>query len=228
MKILLKGANGRMGQAITKSIESESAKGKAGNPSKITTEAEQASVIIDFSIPQAANEHLKLAGKYGLPILIGTTGLSEETLRNAKEMSIKIPIMIAPNTSIGSNLQRALAKQARLAMPKSDVEIVDIHHSQKVDSPSGTALWLAEGVDEDSALSRREGVRTSANEIGVFGLRGGNTAGEHTVYLFNGDERIEITHRVYSRSVFSEGALRAARFLECASPGWYTMEDVLK
>lgn len=240
MRILLKGVSGRMGQAIEKHLKSfpfssevegrrpEESTGRKGRW-EITNSTPLATILVDFSVPQAADDNILLALDKKIPILIGTTGLSEQTIRNAKEASLAIPVMLAPNTSIGSNLQRSLIEKARQVLPDSDVEIVDIHHNKKRDCPSGTALWLAEGIHGGKGPSSwRDGERKNANEIGVFGLRGGNTAGEHTVYLFNGDERIEITHRVYDRSVFAEGALRAASFLNSVSPGWYTMQDVLK
>jgi 4-hydroxy-tetrahydrodipicolinate reductase len=198
-------------------------------------EAQDPRVVIDFTSPKMCTTHLEIALTHSLPLVIGTTGLSEEQNEKVQTASAKIPILLAANTSLGANLLGALTQTATRALPDADVEIAEIHHRAKKDAPSGTALMLGEiaanardQVFDQVGNTRRSGESPRAKEeIGIFGLRGGTVPGEHTVYFFLDGERIEITHRVQDRKIFAVGALAAARTLARQEPGLYTMMDVL-
>ncbi len=192
-------------------------------------------VVIDYTNPDTCAAHLDIALKHLLPLVIGTTGLSEALNEKIKSASATIPVLLAANTSLGANLLGALTRTATRALPDADVEITEIHHRAKKDAPSGTALMLGEiaakarGKDFEKVRNTRrsgESPRTP-DEMGIFGLRGGTVPGEHTVYFFLDGERIEITHRVQDRKIFALGALAAARALAIQEPGLYSMMDVL-
>lgn len=195
----------------------------------------QGAVVIDFTLPGLCAVHADVAARHGLGLIVGTTGLSPDDEVALDEASQKVPVLVASNTSLGANLLMALTRQATRAIPEADVEIVELHHHGKRDAPSGTALSLASAAAEAREQELDEVKRTAreglaprqAGEIGVFGVRGGDVPGEHTVYLFLEGERIELTHRVLSRRIFALGALRAARFLSDKPAGRYRMADVL-
>ena len=192
-------------------------------------------VIIDFSVADASIPHVKAAAQASLPYVTGVTGLNEKQMQEMQNLSARIPILVAPNMATSVNLVKALAQIAAKTMPWADMEIVDLHHRQKKDAPSGTALWLAKNV----ALARNQSVneQTSPNtanrsprkahEIGISSLRGGNLKGEHTVYFLGEDERLELKVQVTDRLVYAQGALKAAVFLVDKKPGLYTMANVL-
>ncbi|MBF0342358.1 MAG: 4-hydroxy-tetrahydrodipicolinate reductase [Magnetococcales bacterium] len=194
-------------------------------------------VVIDFTLPGATLAHLELAKKSGSPMVIGTTGLDaagREAIRQAAQL---IPIVFAPNFSVGVNLMFRLAAEAAKALGESvDIEIIEAHHRHKVDAPSGTALGLGESIAkaldrnlQDVAVYGREG-HTGARErqtIGFATVRGGDIVGDHTA-LFAGDgERLEITHRASSRMTFAQGAVRAAVWVSGKKAGLYDMGDIL-
>ncbi len=192
-------------------------------------------VIIDFTAPAALAGHIDAARRHGFPLLVGTTGLSDDEERALDDLAGTVPVMRAANTSLGANVTSALVKKAAAALPFADVDIAEIHHNQKKDAPSGTALMLGRAVaaardvsfDERKVLARAGHAPREEGEIGVFGLRGGDVVGEHTVYFFLAGERIEVTHRVTDRGIFARGALFAARFLADQAPGRYTMDQAL-
>lgn len=175
------------------------------------------SVIIDFSSAAQASENLRLAQAHQSSFLLATTGHSDETLALAQQVATFIPVVIAPNTSLMANLLVAFSKIASARLINCEVSILDIHHAQKKDAPSGTAKSLAAAIYEQDP----------SREIEVRSMRKGHVAGEHTVYFFNDFDRLELTHRVGDRRVFAEGALNAAQFLFNRSPGLYDMNDVL-
>lgn len=193
---------------------------------------EDTEVLIEFTTPEATVEHLACAK----PAVIGTTGLSAEQTEKVREAARRVPIVLAPNTSVGVNLLREVVRLLSERLGEDyDIEIVESHHRNKRDAPSGTALLLAQAAAEgrgesleDVATFGREGVSPrKKGEIGVHAVRGGAVVGEHR-FLFLGDtEEVEVTHRALSRRVFAEGALRAARFVVSAPPGLYSMGDVL-
>ena len=208
----------------------------AGDKSALA--ASGADVIIDFTTPQASVEHAYLAADHGIPIVIGTTGMTDEDARHLKEASARTAVVWCANTSVGVTiLSRIVEDAVRSLGPDWDIEIVETHHKHKVDAPSGTALRLGEAAAKgrDVALSEvadyaRHGI-TGARKDGAIGfgvLRGGDVVGEHTVMLFGQSERIELTHRAIDRMIFARGALRAGRWAAAAKPGLYSMDDVLK
>lgn len=173
-------------------------------------------VIIDFSSAMAAPENLEIARANQCGFLLASTGHSDETLNLAKEVSSQIPVVIAPNTSLMANLLVAFSKIASSRLSHCEVSILDLHHADKKDAPSGTAKALIAAINEKSP-----------REIEVRSMRKGHVPGEHTVYFFNDFDRLELTHRVADRKIFAEGALKAAQFLFRRSPGLYDMNDVL-
>ncbi len=193
---------------------------------------EDAEVLIEFTTPEATVEHLS----YSRPHVIGTTGLSGEQLVKVEEAAESVPIVLAPNMSVGVNLLRELVRELSAKLGSSyDIEIVETHHRNKKDAPSGTALFLARaaadgrGRDLDEvATYGREGVSPRREaEIGVHALRGGAVVGEHRVIFYSEGEEVEVVHRALSRRTFADGALRAAAFAATAEPGLYSMKDVL-
>ena len=195
-------------------------------------------VVIDFSSPEASSHHAELAANTGSPIVIGTTGLSDEQEQNLLRISHKTPIVYCSNTSVGVTLLTQLVEQVAAQLTTGwDIEILETHHRHKVDAPSGTALALgkaaargrsvnlnsvADMMRKGQAGARRDG------DIGFAVLRGGTVAGEHSVIFYGDSERVEITHRATDRVIFARGALRAARFAAAAPIGLYNMTDVLK
>lgn len=196
-----------------------------------------ADVLIDFSSPENTAHHAALAAEYGIAFVAGTTGLDAEQVDTVKAASEKVPVMLAPNFSLGVNLMFKLAAEAaRILGDEYNIEIVEAHHNQKVDAPSGTALGIARAVagvlgrdlDKDLVHGRsgKPGKRTK-KEIGMHALRMGSVAGDHTIYYCNDFECLSITHHAASRDVFAAGALRAAKWLVKQKPGYYSMQDML-
>lgn len=199
--------------------------------------AKEGQVFFDFTTPEAAISNLEKAANAGLAAVIGTTGLSQDHLRRAKELSTRIPCVISPNMSVGVNLLfKILQEVAAILGNDYDVEIYEAHHRLKRDAPSGTALKMAQLIAQ--ALKRdlnqvgvygRKGMvgERRREEIGIHTIRAGDIVGDHTVVFGGLGERIEITHRAHSRDTFGRGALRAARWVVQQKPGLYDMLDVL-
>ncbi|MFU8805753.1 MAG: 4-hydroxy-tetrahydrodipicolinate reductase [Bradymonadaceae bacterium] len=194
-------------------------------------------VVIDFSAPASCLESAQIAARAGKAFLSGTTGLSPDQQSVLNAHGSHIPVLHAANFSVGVNVLNKMVEIASQATgPDFDIEIFEAHHRNKVDAPSGTALFLGEAAarGRDRALGdvarwERHGQtgERSASEIGFQVLRGGDVVGEHTVFFCAPGERIELTHRATDRGIFARGALRAARWLAPRKPGIYTMEDVL-
>jgi 4-hydroxy-tetrahydrodipicolinate reductase len=194
-------------------------------------------VLIDFTRPEGTMAHLEQCVAQKIKMVIGTTGLSDEQKQKIKEAAKKIAIVFAPNMSVGVNLILKLLDTAARALSEGyDIEIIEAHHRQKVDAPSGTALRLGEVVADalgrdlsKCAVYGREGVTgvRDPSTIGFATVRGGDIVGDHTVLFAGIGERIEITHKASSRSTFALGALRAARFLADKSTGLFDMQDVI-
>ncbi|WP_025270434.1 4-hydroxy-tetrahydrodipicolinate reductase [Hippea sp. KM1] len=201
---------------------------------KIIDEGE---VVIDFTAPDATLSHVRVAADHKKPIVIGTTGLNNQQIKEIEKLSVIVPIVLAPNMSLGVNILFKLVEDvARTLKDDYDIEIVEMHHRFKADAPSGTALKLAEfaakgiGEDlEDVAVYGRKGLigKRDPKEIGIMSLRGGDVVGEHTVIFAGLGERIELTHKASSRDTFARGALRAAKWVIDKVPGLYSMQDVL-
>lgn len=196
-------------------------------------------VVIDFSAPEASVRNAEIAAAHKLPLVIGTTGFSDDQKKTLAALAAKTPLFWSPNMSLGINaLLRVLPELVRLLGDVYDLEIMEIHHNRKKDSPSGTALRLAECLAEakdwklaDTACYHREGIigERPKKEIGLQTLRGGDVVGVHTVYCFGPGERIEINHQAHSRENFAQGAMRAAAWLAGQKPGpLYSMPDMLK
>lgn len=196
----------------------------------------EADVIIDFASPKANDKLLEYGINKNIPIVLCTTGLSEEQIQNIKKASSKVAIFKSANMSLGITILSKLLQKAATALAAADfdIEIVERHHNQKVDAPSGTALLLADSINE--ALNQeynyvydRSGVREkrTKKEIGISAIRGGTIVGEHEVIFAGTDEVIEFKHTAYSKAVFAKGAVEAAKFLAGQEPGLYDMSDVV-
>ena len=187
---------------------------------------------VDFSYPGNLTMLLESAVRRRLPLVIGTTGLSDAQGGQIRAASAQIPIVWADNFSVGVTVLRRLTRTAAEALGGAfDVEITETHHNQKADAPSGTAKMLLRAVDPAGELPVRYGREgrpgPRGREIGMHSLRGGTVAGEHSVFFFGQLEELELRHRADSREIFARGALQAAAFAAAAKPGLYDMEDVL-
>lgn len=192
-----------------------------------------ADAIIDFSYPGNLDGILERARRDGAAVVIGTTGFSEAQAAQIREAAQTLRVMYASNYSLGvAVLKRAVALVAPALKDSFDIEIVETHHNQKVDAPSGTAKTLLQAVDPDGSYDRvygREGIPGArGHEIGVHSLRGGTVAGEHSVFFFGPDETLEFRHSAASRRIFAAGAMKAARFVVGQPAGLYGMDDVLE
>jgi len=255
LHLVITGAAGRMGQTLAGLIAQapdlrlSGALEHAGSPAigqmvsdcRITADAAAltgAHAILDFSAPAATAALAGVAADQGVPMVIGTTGLGPEHEAAIRAAAKKIPVVYSGNYSLGVNVLAKLVERAAAALPPDlfDIEIFEVHHSAKVDAPSGTALLLgraaAEGrgqkLDEVMVEARRghTGVRPE-HAIGFSVARGGDVAGEHTVFYYGQQERLELTHRATNRAIFARGALHAARWVVNQPPGLYDMQDVL-
>lgn len=202
---------------------------------KIENIEKDVDVIIDFSVPVATLEILKYAKKNKKPIVIATTGFNKEQLEEIESASKDIAIFKSSNMSLEINLMAGLVQKVAEVLNESDIEIIETHHNKKIDSPSGTAILLADAINKVfdgekkynfDRMSKRE--KRDKKEIGFSSIRGGNIVGEHTVQFFGENETLEITHKSYSRQVFAEGALKAARFIAKQDLGLYDMKDLVK
>ena len=249
IKVLMHGCNGKMGQVVSRMVdETEGMELAAGvdrflgreNPYPVFTSCDacdvEADVIVDFSVAQAVDGVLAYALKRKMPLVLCTTGLSEKQLEDVKTASAQIPILRSANMSLGVNTVFKLAAAAAKILGEVgyDIEIVEKHHNKKMDAPSGTALAIADAINEamDDRYTYKldrsaERARREANEIGIQAVRGGTIVGEHEVLFCGPDEVIEIKHTAYSKAIFGKGAIQAAQFLKGKKPGMYQMSDVI-
>ena len=250
VKILMHGCNGKMGRMITEIVKSEEDAVIAAGVDKFTgipndypvfEEIAQCDVdvdvVIDFSNAGAVDELLDYCVEKNLPVVLCTTGLSDEQLKKVEECSEKIAVLKSANMSMGINLLLKLLKDAAkvLAPAGYDIELVEKHHNQKLDAPSGTALALADSINEAMGneyeyVYDRSQVRKKRDtkEIGISAVRAGTIVGEHEVIFAGTDEVIEFKHTAYSRSVFAKGAVEAGKFLAGQPAGMYDMGDVIQ
>ena len=250
VKILMHGCNGKMGRMITEIVKNEEDAVIAAGVDKFTGIPndypvfeeiaqcdEDVDVVIDFSNAGAVDELLDYCVKKSLPVVLCTTGLSDEQLKKVDECSEKIAVLKSANMSMGINLLLKLLKDAAkvLAPAGYDIELVEKHHNQKLDAPSGTALALADSINEAMGneyeyVYDRSQVRKKrdAKEIGISAVRAGTIVGEHEVIFAGTDEVIEFKHTAYSRSVFAKGAVEAGKFLAGQPAGMYDMGDVIQ
>lgn len=249
-RAIMNGCNGKMGQCITGiCAQDEDIEIVAGidtydgikNDYPVFASLKEctvdADVIIDFSNAKAVDDLLVYSAEKNVPIVLCTTGLSEEQLKKVQETSEKVAVLKSANMSLGINTLMQLLKQAAVVLAPAgfDIEIVEKHHNQKLDAPSGTALALADGINE--ALDNnykykydrsKERKKREKNEIGISAVRGGTIVGEHEIIFAGMDEVIEFKHTAYSRSVFGKGAVEAAKFLAGKPAGFYDMQDVIQ
>jgi len=226
IRISLFAPNGRMGKAIAAAVAEDSG---------FELDQDHADVLIDFSAPAALQASLDRALSAGVPILIGTTGLDEAAERQIAEAANSVPVLAAPNTSLGVALLADLVERAARVLGSDwDIEISETHHRMKSDAPSGTALLLGEvaararGAELNFVKGRDgSGLERQRGAIGFASLRGGTVAGEHDVLFLGPEEQLILSHRAESRMIFARGALVAARFLVGRSPGLYSMRDVI-
>jgi len=263
-RVCVIGPQGRMGRAVLalarerQNLQVVSAVVRPGSPAvgaevtpgvvatdDVDAALAQADVYIDFTTPQATADVALAAMARSVPAVVGTTGLNDRAHAALEALSKRAPVLWAPNFSPGVNVLLDLAERAARALgPELDIEVVEIHHRQKRDAPSGTALALAEaltrgradaGAGQGTALAPvfgRAGIKDTGaprapGELGIAAVRGGDVVGEHTAYFLGDHERIELTHRAATRSVFAAGALRAATWLAGRPAGRYRMRDVL-
>ena len=249
IRAIMNGCNGRMGQVITGICkEDEDIEIVAGVDvfdgvkndypvfANISSCDVPADVIIDFSNVKAVDDLLVYAADKQIPVVLCTTGLSEEQLERVQQTSKQVAVLKSANMSLGINMLMQLLKQAAtiLAPAGFDIEIVEKHHNQKLEAPSGTALALADVMNDalgnvydykyDRSQERKKREKT---EIGISAVRGGNIVGEHEVIFAGLDEVITFEHTAYSRSVFAKGAVEAAKFLAGKQAGFYDMQDVI-
>lgn len=249
VRVIMNGCNGKMGQTITgicaQDSEVEIVAGidvydgiKNTYPvfASIKECTVEADVVIDFSTAKAMDDLLDYCVSTSTPVVLCTTGLSEEQLARIEEDAKKVAILKSANMSLGINTLMELLKKAALVFAPAgfDMEIVEKHHNQKIDAPSGTALALADSMNEalDNAYEYKydrsqERKKRDQYEIGISAVRGGNIVGEHEVFFCGQDEVIEFKHTAYSKAVFAKGSVEAAKFL-CGKPaGRYDMADVI-
>ena len=240
-RIAINGSKGKMGQALIEAINvSSKAQFSAGFDmgDSLHDSLSNFEVLIDFSRPEASLDALSICQVSGKAMVIGTTGFIDTELQLIDEASKKIPIVFAPNMSVGVNLTlKILETSAKVIGSDSSIEIIEAHHRYKVDSPSGTALKMGEVVANalgrnlsDCAIYGREGIEEprDINTIGFSSIRGGDVVGEHTVAFFMEGERVEITHKASSRMIYANGAVRAANWIVDKPVGLYSMQDVLE
>ncbi len=249
-RIIMHGCNGKMGQVITELVKNdEDAQIVAGidiadnreNGYPVFTDIDacdvSADVIIDFAAAAAVDKLLAYARRTKIPVVLCTTGLSEEQLQKVSETSKEVAVLKSANMSLGINTLIKLLKDAAnvFAPAGYDIEIVERHHNQKVDAPSGTALALADSINESQGnvyeyVYDRSKVRQKRDkkELGISAVRGGTIVGDHEVIFAGVDEVIEFKHTAYSKSVFAKGAVEAGKFLSGKPAGMYDMADVIE
>jgi len=239
-KIAITGSNGRMGQALIEAVKLNPNVSQGSILNKgddIERVLKDFDVLIDFTRPEATLDALSVCQSAGKAMVIGTTGFSDDALKVIDQASSDIPIVFAPNMSVGVNLTlKLLETTAKVIGTDSNIEIVEAHHRHKVDSPSGTALKMGEVIANalgrdlsECAVYGREGTEEPRDRqtIGFSSIRGGDVVGEHTVTFFMEGERVEITHKASSRMTYANGAVKASQWLTNQANGLYSMQDVL-
>jgi 4-hydroxy-tetrahydrodipicolinate reductase len=241
INIAISGANGRMGKMLQEAVQNNpntELSALINQEDSLEDVVDNFDILIDFTRPVATLKYLEICAKHHKKMVIGTTGFSDEELQLLHSYGEKIPVVFAPNMSVGVNVTlKLLETTANIIGEQSDIEIVEAHHRYKVDAPSGTALKMGEvianalGRDlKECAIYGREGIESQRdkNTIGFSTIRGGDVVGEHTAFFFMDGERVEITHKASSRMVFANGAVRACEWLDAISDNQiYSMNDVL-
>jgi 4-hydroxy-tetrahydrodipicolinate reductase len=240
LKLLINGAKGRMGQTVASCAASDPelqviARIDLGDD--LLSVLTDCHAVVDFSHADATAMIARNCAQFGRILVIGTTGQDSSARQSVENSARQIPIVFAPNFSVGVNALFWLARRtAEILGPEFDLEVIEMHHRLKKDAPSGTARRLAEILSAARGLSSESDVRhgragmlgeRSNREIGMHALRGGDVVGDHTVVYAGSGERVELTHRASSRETFAKGALRAVKWAQHQPPGLYDMQDVL-
>lgn len=245
--IILVGANGKMGQVICRIAETDpdvriscgiDISGEKKNDFPVYTEFNpdvRGDVIVDFSHPSALAATLEFAKAHNIPAVIAATGFSPEQREDINRAALSVPIFFSANMSLGINLLIQLVQRAAQLLGDSfDIEIIEKHHNQKLDAPSGTALAIADAIndvspEENEYIYDRHNVRKKRGkrEIGIHAVRGGTIVGEHSVIFAGRDEVLEIKHQAASKEVFAAGAVKAAKFMVGRPAGMYNMRDLV-
>lgn len=242
MKIIVNGANGRMGREVCRMISETEGMTVAASVDKMGGEgmlqsifdfSGDADVIIDFSHHSASPELIKYAVEKDLPIVIATTGHDDRELEAIEDGTKRVAVFMSANMSLGVALLVELAKKTAKVFPDADIEIIEKHHNRKLDAPSGTALMIAKAIEQvrrgiKFVYGRAGQQKREADEIGIHAVRGGNIVGEHEVIVCTDTQIITLKHEAQSRSLFAEGAITAASFLIGKKPGLYSMQDIAK
>lgn len=244
-KIIMNGCNGKMGQVISRLVEEDedaeivcgvdldtTQKNDYPVVSSISEFSGEADVVIDFSHPSCLTSILDYCRKTNTPVVLSTTGYSAEQKAEFTEAAKELPIFFSANMSLGINLLISLAKQAAKLLEGSfDIEIVERHHNKKIDAPSGTALAIADAIDETLSYPAeyvfdRHSVRRKrkGTEIGISAVRGGTIVGDHEIIFAGNDEVIELSHHAASKEVFAVGAIKAGKFMVGKPAGMYNMD----
>ncbi|GKX27831.1 4-hydroxy-tetrahydrodipicolinate reductase [Vallitalea longa] len=249
-RIIMHGCNGKMGQVISRIVEDDKdavivagidVNDNIANPYPVFTDMNsidvEGDVIIDFSTAKAVPSLIDYAKSKKLPVVLCTTGLNDEQLNIVNEASKEIAILLSANMSLGVNLLLNLVKKAAktLTAANFDIEIIEKHHNQKIDAPSGTALAFADSINESlnneySYTYDRTIVKAKrdSKEIGIHSVRGGTIVGEHSIIFAGKDEVVELNHNALSKDIFGVGAVNAAKFLSQKSKGMYDMQNVIE
>ena len=252
MKLIINGANGRMGHMVTKMVEESgeeiaalvdmtfeqydpslpSPYAGAARYTRLDEYNGEADCVIDFSNHKATPEITAYCVKHNLPVLIASTGQNPEELAMIHEAAKKVPVFLSPNMSIGVALLADLAERVTRIFGSCDIELIEAHHNQKLDVPSGTALMLANRIKEAENdltfnIGRHENGKRPGNEIGIHSLRYGSEVGTHEIIFSNGLETITLKHDAKDRALFAKGALSAVKWLVNQKPGFYNMKDFL-
>lgn len=244
MNIIINGAGGRMGKMLAQAaaargvqvaakVDPSFAQPGAGEYAALNDFDGAADALIDFSNHAATGEIMAYCVERNLPAVIATTGQTEEELSAIRAASEKIPVFFSANMSIGVALLAELAEKAASVFPDADIEIIERHHNQKLDVPSGTALLLAKRIQgarpaATFVVGRHENGRRTKDEIGIHSLRYGGEVGTHEIVIAAAGETITLKHEAENRALFAQGALAAAAFIAGRAPGLYDMRDILR
>lgn len=236
-QVYVVGAQGRMGQLVCAQVQATDGLELAGrydvdNIAELDEDAPAVDLVIDFSRPEALSHVAAYVKRTGAALVSGTTGLSEDDLATLRVLGEGSRVVWSSNYSLGVAVLRRVAAEAARALASWDIEIVETHHNQKADAPSGTAMALLASVDPDGECAvayGREGIVgvRPAREIGMHALRGGTVAGTHEVHFFGPDEEVCLTHRATSRQIFVAGAVACAERLLVAEPGFHTFDELM-
>ncbi len=247
IEVMVNGCNGKMGSIVADLVDKDPNIILKCGTDKVDTGTltypvytdlkqipEKPSVIIDFSVPVATFDVLEYAKQNHVPIVIATTGFTGEEEKKIEEFANYIPIFKSSNMSFSINMFQHLLKEIAPKMKDTDIEIIETHHNRKIDAPSGTAQMLANTINEALGGDYKyeynrhdKHEKRGEKEIGITSIRGGNIVGEHTVMFFGESESFEIKHTSYSRNVFAEGAIKAAKFIIDKPNGLYNMDDLI-